>query len=240
MISRRRTTPCAVVAGLTLLLMGCVEERGVYRTPRLLENVAGVQEGGEDLAAKRERESRGAAKPTDPKPEPAKSDQEIAAEGRVTSESLDQTKLTDALGEPASPQNPVDTLVTVNPDGSRTLTAKNYRDVIALLSRVTNGEAELDEAFVDQLVHSDTKAHFRTQGKDPREGVPAFLHANRTPINKLLARLPGGENSPGVIVGAVGRNRFKLELTGPAAKGLAYTELWVGLEDGKPRFIWVR
>jgi hypothetical protein len=219
----------AMLAALPAIVPGCAtEERVIYRTPRLLENIPGVQEGGEDLAAKKAREEAR-----------RRSEADRGAQDRVTSDSLDQSRVDPALAREAAAE-PEDKLVTLNPDQTVTLNAANYREVIALLSRALNTEPELQGPFFDQIVHSSTKANFREAGQDPREEVWKFLTANRAHVNRLLSRFPGGENSPGVMVSIVGRNRFKLEVTGTGAKGLKFTELWVGIEESKPKFIWVR
>lgn len=261
----------ACAAGL-LACAACQPTQTVtYTTPRLLENLEGTQEGGEDLAQKRKKEQEAKAmraaiaKATGtPNPDSASAG---APGDRVTSSSLDQSALKES-GEDADAAATVsletlkarsaaaearlaaaeqaaedDPLVQRTPDGRVTLNAASTRDLIAVLSRVINAPPEdeaVREAFFDQLVSATTKTHFRAEGKDPRQEVTDFLSTNRTSINRLLGRLPGGENSPGVIVTSSGRSQFKVELTGAGARGLKFTEVWVAFEGGQWRLVWIR
>lgn len=254
---------------------GCQSSRTVtYTTPRLLENLEGTQEGGEDLAQKRKKEQEAKAmraaiaKATGtPNPDEAAA----GVEQRVTSASLDQSGMREpdddgapdadaaatvslealkarsaeaearlAAAEQAEEDDP---LVQRTPDGRVTMKAASTRDLIAVLSRVINAPPDdeaMREAFYEQLVSQTTKTHFQSEGKDPRQEVTDFLSSNRTHINRLLGRLPGGENSPGVIVTSSGRSQFKVELTGAGARGLKFTEVWVALEGGQWRLVWLR
>lgn len=270
----------AALVGLACCTGGCArEERVIYQQPRLLEGVAGVQEGGEDLAAKKKREAdakkqrQEIAKATgEPKAagesEPGARDEEALSGSRVSSAMLDQTALDEdeaaiaagaaamaraggqesggLRGSPAGAEaKPDDPLVERGPKDAITLKAGSNRDVIALLSRVVNGDEEIQAAFYEQVVSSATKDHLRSQGDESPEAFYRFLRTNRTPINHLLARLPAGEGSPGVIVTVAGKNQFRLEVTGSASRGLKFTELWTALDPTAPagrqwRFVWVR
>ncbi|MFM9902042.1 MAG: hypothetical protein ACKVOT_13600 [Polaromonas sp.] len=145
------------------------------------------------------------------------------------------------IGErPGTPEDPMavpeDQLVVTNPDGSVTLIAKVVRHLIGHLARVM--EADDQKLLYDQIISEQTKAHFAAEGQDPRKAVAEFFRDNRADIDKLIARMPAGERTPGVILSKTGPKQFKLTVTGTAAKGLRFNELWVVMEKGNWRLWW--
>ncbi|MGE0302849.1 MAG: hypothetical protein AB7Q91_09025 [Phycisphaerales bacterium] len=146
------------------------------------------------------------------------------------------------VGErPSAPKDPMDvpldSLVVKNPDGSVTLVAKVIRHLVGHLARVME---EGDEKLLyEGLISETTKRHFRSEGKDPRKEVLDFFIARQEDIYALLARMPAAERTPGVVLSKVGPSRFKLTITGTAARGAALTELWVVMEEGNWRVWWL-
>jgi hypothetical protein len=139
-------------------------------------------------------------------------------------------------GEVDPHEVPPEQLIVKNPDGSVTLVAKVTRQLIAHLSRVM--EEGDDDLLYDQLVSKQTKGHFLAEGKDPKKTVKEYFAENRDDILALLARMPSGERTPGVVLAKVAPSRFKLTITGTAARGIVLTEMWVVMENGNWRLWW--
>lgn len=223
-------------AAITMMLafasgfQGCGEQTRVVREgKRFLESVPGAQVGGEDAKSKDSSESE--------------SEGLVAG---VTSASLDQSRLPQpGEADESSPDEPTqDELVDTQADGSITLKARTVREVLVHVSRVVSLDGDegerYQEAFTRDVLAGETRRHFQAQSKDPVKEALAYLRGNRAAINKLLTRMPAAENSPSVLFSSGGANQFKLEVVGPAARGLKFTELWVANEKGQWKFMWVR
>lgn len=227
-----------MVRGAAIMIMlslasgfaGCAEQtRVVHEGKRFLESVPGAQVGGEDANSmdSSERESG-----------------DLVA--GVTSASLDQSRLPqpDQTDESNPDEPPTDELVDTQTDGSITLKARTVREVLVHVSRVVSLDGDegerYQEAFTRDVLSSETKRHFQAQSKDPTKEALDYLRGNRAAINKLLTRMPAAENSPSVLFSSGGPNQFKLEVVGPASRGLKFTELWVANEKGQWKFMWVR
>jgi hypothetical protein len=131
---------------------------------------------------------------------------------------------------------PKEELIVKNPDGSVTLVARVTRQLIAHLARVM--EEEDEDLLYDQLISKKTKAHFMAEGKDPKQEVKNYFAENRDDIYSLLARMPAGERTPGVMLSKIAPSHFKLTITGTAARGTRLTELWVIMENGNWKLWW--
>ncbi|MBL0870218.1 MAG: hypothetical protein IBJ18_06530 [Phycisphaerales bacterium] len=129
--------------------------------------------------------------------------------------------------------------------GKETLISTRPRHVMVHLAlRLDDGK---DDLFYDQLVSETTRQQFVSEGKDPRREVLNFLQTNYDDIMLLFARMPGAEVSPGVSFDRAGPSdvpgggtQYRLRLTGTAAKGLKFTELWLEQSRGTWKFVWVR
>lgn len=124
-----------------------------------------------------------------------------------------------------------------NRDGSTTLVTKSVRQLMRHLER-TLDDGKQDEIIFDQLIAEDTKQYIRSQNTDPREYV-AYLHNQRREIALFFARLPVGEGSPNAVFEPTGNKQYVVRLTGAAAKGLRFTKLWVALEKGNFKLLWL-
>jgi hypothetical protein len=123
-----------------------------------------------------------------------------------------------------------------NPDGSVRLISKSVRQLMSHIERtLDDGD---DDLFLEQLLSEETKRHYRGEGKDPADAV-AYFHEHRRDIATLFARMPFGEYSPSIIRTKTGRNQWKFELIAAAKRDSPLTELWVALEDGEYRLIWI-
>lgn len=132
---------------------------------------------------------------------------------------------------------PGESTLTKNPDGSIKLIAKNVRHLMINIQMCL--EYEDDEVLYEQVISEQTKQEFQGQGKDPHETV-AFLKDNRDDVMALFARMPFGEQSPNIILKQPARRTMVLELTGLAAKDMRFTELWVVMEQGDWKLLWIR
>ncbi len=131
---------------------------------------------------------------------------------------------------------PKEELIIKNPDGSVTLISHVTRQLIAHLSRLM--EEGDDDLLYDQLISKQTKAHFLSEGKDPKHEVKTYFAENREDIYALLARMPAGERTPGVTLTKIASSQFKLTITGTAARGTNFTEMWVVMENGNWKLWW--
>lgn len=122
-----------------------------------------------------------------------------------------------------------------NRDGSVTLVSKSIRQLMRHIERTLDNEE--DDLFFEQLVADATKQHLRAEGIDPREFVSS-LRERRRDIAVLFARLPVGEYSPGAVFEPVGDRMYVVRLTGPAARDIRFTKLWVALEKGQYKLVW--
>ncbi len=121
------------------------------------------------------------------------------------------------------------------PDGSKYMVAHNGREL--MLNILKCFEDELPELFVRDVLCSVTKAEYADRGLDPVEAYHT-LRKRRADIMLLFERIPGGEFTPGMLVKTVGRNMFRLELTGKFTSGLPYTGMDMMYENGNYRLRW--
>lgn len=129
-----------------------------------------------------------------------------------------------------------DALVRKNPDGTTTLLA---RSGIQLMYHIRTQLAGDDAGlFADQVLCTLTREEYTARGLDPRDAFKT-LKPQLSEISKLFARMPLGEHSPNVNIETVGRNIFRVQLRGQAAKGLEmYTGFDMALESGHWRLRW--
>ena len=129
-----------------------------------------------------------------------------------------------------------DALVQTNPDGSKTLLS---RCGMHLMHHIQKTLAEDDDTlFADQVLSQLTRDEYLQRGLDPREAFKT-LKLRQAEIAKLFARMPMGENSPNVNMETVGKNIFRVQLLGQAAKGLeGYTGFDMVLEKGNWKLRW--
>ena len=127
-------------------------------------------------------------------------------------------------------------LVKKNDDGTVTLIAKTGRQLMAHILR-TLAEDEKQQ-FAEQVLSEVTRGEYQQRGLNPEQAFET-LKKDRKEISKLFNRMPMGEHSPNVIMEQLGRNLFRVRLTGQATKGL---EKWTGfdmvLEKGNWRLRW--
>jgi hypothetical protein len=126
--------------------------------------------------------------------------------------------------------------VVENPDGSRTLLSKSGRQ---LMSHIQNTLADNDaELFVAQVLSEATLREYAERQVDPREAFIQLKKSERD-IAMLFSRMPLGENSPNVIMETIGRNMFRIRLSGASARDVGrYRGFDMVLENGNWRLRW--
>jgi hypothetical protein len=126
--------------------------------------------------------------------------------------------------------------VIENPDGSRTLLSKTG---LQLMQHIQNTLADSErELFVNQILSEITRREFMERSLDPADAFDR-LKTHERDIARLFSRMPLGENSPNVIMEAVGRNVFRVRLTGPATRDVGrFTGFDMILEGGNWRLRW--
>lgn len=154
------------------------------------------------------------------------------------------------FGGPKGSQGPVDPnagytdptanseekLVTENPDGTKTLISRCPLHVMSHLERFLDEHD--DRTLIEQVISEKTLAEFRSRGQTDVELLD-YLYANRRNIAMMFARMPLAEHSPTVIVDQPGDKTWVIRLTGSSTRGLACTRLYVRLERGQWRFLWI-
>jgi hypothetical protein len=126
--------------------------------------------------------------------------------------------------------------VVHNPDGTKTLLSKSgLQLMVHIQNTLADNEVEL---FVEQLLSEVTRREYEERGLDPAEAFKSLKRHERD-IARLFGRMPLGENSPNVIMEAVGRNTFRVRLTGPATRDIGrYKGFDMVLEWGNWRLRW--
>ncbi len=130
--------------------------------------------------------------------------------------------------------------VLEKPDGSKVyLTYSPMQLFIHIQNLLDEGTPEADRIILDQLTDEHTKEHMRSQGKDPM-GFVADLHLYRKDIAKTFARMPMGEHTPTVMVDQPGDRTWVLNLTGQAAQGVKFRQVWIRQDMGQWKLEWMK
>lgn len=99
-------------------------------------------------------------------------------------------------------------------------------------------DEDRSDVLIDQLFAEDLLAELRSRNQDPEEYVD-WLYDNRREIEQMFARMPMAERSPTVVYEQTARRQYRVRLTGAAGRGMKFTELWVAMERGKYRLLWI-
>lgn len=86
------------------------------------------------------------------------------------------------------------------------------------------------ELLYEQLISDKTKEAYRARGRDPREALE-WLKRNEKPVRELLAAMPMGQATPGVLQETIGRNQFRFRSKDAFITGLPYDTIDVIIED---------
>lgn len=145
--------------------------------------------------------------------------------------------LNDSRVRPVDPgEVPDNKIVIVNEDKSERYISRSPVHVMRHVERCL--DEEKDKPLLDQIVASSTKEHYRAQGKDPMVFIES-LHERRKDIAKLFSRMPQGESSPTVQLRQFPDRVWRLDVVGGYAKDLVLTRLWVQMESGQWKLMWV-
>jgi hypothetical protein len=126
-------------------------------------------------------------------------------------------------------------LVEVRPDGTKRLISRSGRHLMLhIWTTLQEGDAG---TFVDQVLSRRTRDQFLDRGLDPAEAFER-VRARLDDVQRLFARMPMGEHTPGVHYEQLDRNTFRFILTDTAARGLTWIGIDMIYEDGNYRLLW--
>jgi len=111
-------------------------------------------------------------------------------------------------------------------------------DIISLIHHVRwTLDEDRDDLLIDQLFSEALLDELHSRGQSPEDYVD-WLHENRRDIEIMFARMPMVP-SPNALVQQTAKHQYRVRLNGLAAKGIRFTELWVAMERGKYRLLWI-
>jgi len=126
-------------------------------------------------------------------------------------------------------------IVIEHEDGTVELVSRNALQMLTHIRRLVAENEE--ELFTEQILSERTKQEFIERGYDPSE---AFREIKRreNDLMALLARMPMGEFTPGLMLEKLGRNTFRLEVKGRAGEDLNWRFVDIVIEGGKWKLRW--
>ena len=89
------------------------------------------------------------------------------------------------------------------------------------------------------MLSQRTRSEYLARGKKPREAVE-WLVRNQSDVEALLASMPAGEQTPGVLMTPIGNNAFALSPSGAEVLDLKYKTLDVVIERGQFKLLMIR
>jgi hypothetical protein len=123
-----------------------------------------------------------------------------------------------------------------NPDGTKTLISRSGVQLMAQIRRLL-AEEEVD-LFTEQVLSELTREEYRARGLDPKEAFKTLKEREKD-ILLLFNRMPMGEHTPSAVMEPIGKNFFRVRITGDARKGLGrYTGFDMILEKGNWKLRW--
>lgn len=124
-------------------------------------------------------------------------------------------------------------------DGSIALVSNSPANVMFHLTQtLASGELEL---LYEQVLSEAAKVEYRKRSRDPREAVQ-WLARRQEDIGSLFAAMPLAEQTPGVMMSNIGRNRFRLAVEPDVAQGMSLrlTSMDVIVEEGQFKLLMIR
>ncbi|MBC7835065.1 MAG: hypothetical protein H7Y88_08180 [Phycisphaerales bacterium] len=127
-------------------------------------------------------------------------------------------------------------IVQESPTGEKVLVS---RSVSHLMSHIQNTlDDEEDIILIEQVFSDALKEYLKGEGYTP-EQYAEYLHECRRDLGLMFARMPFGERSPSAVFQKTAKKQYCLKLTGQAARGVRFTRLWVILEGGQFKLLWI-
>ncbi len=122
-------------------------------------------------------------------------------------------------------------------DGNITLVSRSPRHVLFHLIRTLDkGE---DDLLYEQVLSAATKEEYARRGLDAWDAVE-FIKANQKSIRALVATMPLGEQTPGLMTLPIGPNKFRLTANPSMSSGLKFKHAEFILERGVCRLLVIR
>ncbi|MFN7396232.1 MAG: hypothetical protein ACK5UW_04705 [bacterium] len=121
--------------------------------------------------------------------------------------------------------------------GREVLVLESPHQAIFNLGRLLNDPAS-DGMLLEQLISETTKKRMVADGGTPEDAV-VFLRENTQDIQDLLRRMPFAEQSMDVSMEKQGGGVYCFRLRKGPARGLRYDSVWLALENGKWKWVWV-
>lgn len=125
------------------------------------------------------------------------------------------------------------------PDGRIELISAAPSHVIYHLTQtLANNETDL---LFDQVLSDALKTSYRQRARDPREAIE-WLSKRKDDIAALFAAMPLAENTPGVRMTNIGRNRFRIRVEPDVAidARLRLSTIDIIIEQGRFRLLMLR
>lgn len=140
------------------------------------------------------------------------------------------------LGDYADPTAiPLDQLVRESEPGKKTFVAKSGRHLmIHIYNTLKDNDKEL---FVREVLSSITKTECFEQAVDPGEAFD-YLKAREEDVRALFDLMPSGEQTPGVFMQPVGKNIYRVQVSGLGTSDLAWTGFDMVMEKGNWKLRW--
>lgn len=119
--------------------------------------------------------------------------------------------------------------------GQVRLVARSGNDLIVhIYETLRDGEKDL---FTDQILSTRTRGEYIARGKSPGDAFDD-LRARSDDVVDLFNMMPHGEFTPGVFLKPIGKDTFRLEVTGLAARDINWTAMDMVIEGGQYKLIW--
>lgn len=130
---------------------------------------------------------------------------------------------------------PLDQLVREEQPGTKTLVAKTGRHLmIHIYNTLKDNDKEL---FVREVLSTATKTECFERAVQPEETFD-YLKAREEDVRALFDMMPMGEQTPGVFMQPIGKNTYRVQVSGLGTSDLAWTGFDMVMEKGNWKLRW--